>query len=473
MLSVSTASGLAPAATPVRELTLRRQLGWAVGDTGINFYWGMLNTFLFFFYTDILGISPVWAGFAFAIASVWDGLTDPIMGAIVDRTNSRHGRFRPYLLYLSVPTGLSFILMFWAPPLEGAWLTGFAVVTHVLFRTLMTGLGVPFSSLSAVITQDSNRRNWLASFRIIFAAIGGLSVAFTVSKFLELFEDQKLAFLLAASILAVFATIIMLIVFFSTRGMEGPMPAPVRTERGQLVATFLEDAKSFWRILLLNTPLALLFASVTVSSVMGNMRDKAQIYWLKYDLGDLSVMGWLLPLGAVVVIVASPLWAKAGQYFSKRVITLCGAAMIFVSSGLFYVFNPHNHLLLAAISALSAAGIAAKYVMYWSMLPDTVEYNELVTGSRSDAKIFGFAALAQKVSLAVNAIIFGYLLDATGFVADQPQNEATKQAILAIMCFVPMVSVIISSTLIWFYPIDAKFHAGLRSKIAARAAANA
>ncbi len=447
------------------RLPLWRQLGWAVGDTGINFYWGMLNTFLFFFYTDILGISPVAAGVAFAIASIWDGITDPIMGALVDRTRTRMGRFRPYILYLSVPTALSFILMFWAPPLREAWLVVYATATHILFRTLMTGVGVPFSSLSAVISSDSNQRSWLASFRIVFAALGGLSVAFTLSKFLEAFDNQKLAFVLAAALLAGMATALLLVVFFSTRGLDN-LPEEARSPPHAFsLGGFLNDIASFWTILTRNGPLALLFASVTISSIMGNMGSKAQIYWIKYDLEDLSVIGWLLPLGAVVVMIASPLWALSAQRFSKRAITLAGAALVFISYALFFAFNPHNHLLLAVISSIGAIGVAAKFVMYWSMLPDTVEYNAVVTGERSDAKIFGFAALAQKVSLAVNAVIFGYLLEASGFVADQVQTESTRQAILAIMCVIPMASAAVSSALIWFYPIDAKFHSSLKERI--------
>jgi GPH family glycoside/pentoside/hexuronide:cation symporter len=467
----ASATAFTSASTPNRRLPLWRQLGWAVGDTGINFYWGMLNTFLFFFYTDIMGISPGWAGIAFAIASVWDAVTDPAMGAIVDRTNTRFGRFRPFILAFSLPCALSFALMFWTPGLEGGWLVAYAVATHVLFRTFFTGVSIPFTSLAGILTPDSDQRSWLASFRIVFAAIGSLTVAYTVPKFLEIYDDQKFAFLAAASGLGVLATAILLVTFFATKGVEGAAVRAPQVDQPSIFHQIARDVRAFWSILIHNRPLAVLFASVIVGSIMLTMSSKGLIYWVKYDLEDLSVLGWLLPLGAFVVMAASPVWAKASQLLSKRTVTWIGAGLLFASSASFWIVNPRNAVVLGVISAIGSAGAAAKYVMYWSMLPDTVEYNAYKTGERSDAKIFGFAAFAQKVALAVNALVFGWLLSATGFAPDQPQTEETKSAILGIMCFIPMAGAAISSILIWFYPIDAKYHAEIRARLVSKAAA--
>jgi GPH family glycoside/pentoside/hexuronide:cation symporter len=206
-----------------------------------------------------MGIDPYWGGVAFAAASVWDGITDPVMGAIADRTRTRHGKYRPYLLYMSVPCAVSFVLMFYAPPLEGGWLVAYAVSTHILFRTFYTTVNIPFCMLSSTITNDANERGWLAALRIMFAASGALIVAYSIPKFIQLFPDDRLAYLFAASLLAVGATVLILISFASSQELPCDEPDtknPSAQDRQLKMAGILEDARAFWSMLSANKPLA-------------------------------------------------------------------------------------------------------------------------------------------------------------------------------------------------------------------------
>lgn len=453
------------AAPATVHLPFYRRIGWAVGDSGINLYWGMIGTFLFFFYTEVMQIPPHWAGIAFAIASAWDGFTDPVMGALADRTRTRFGRFRPWILYLSIPSGVSFVMLFWTPPLTGGWLIAYAVASHVVFRTLITGVGVPFSAMSASITTDSKARSSLAALRMVFAGIGGLTVAFSVPRIVESVSDPKLAYLLAAAGMALAATIVLLIAFVSSR--EAPvLPAVVQPKRPQgILGAVWTDAKAFWGMLLVNGPLARIFLAVILSSIMATMYSKAMLYWVKYDYGDMSVLSWLLPLSGLVVVFASPFWAVIAGISSKRIVFLAGAVLSILAISLFYVTNPREPQLLLGLSLLGAFGASAKFVMFWSMLPDTVEYHLWKTGQQSDAKIFGFATLGQKVALAINAALFGYLLTYVGYVADTPPTEETKSAIFAIMCLIPVAGSVVSAAFMWGYPLDTKFHARIKEEI--------
>ena len=450
------------------RLTWPRRIGWAAGDAGMNFYWQGVGIFLYFFYTDVMKIPPGWAGVAFGIASFWDAVADPIMGTLADRTRSRFGRFRPWLLFGSVPCAFAFVLLFYTPPLTGSWLIGYAVVTHILFRTLYAAISIPFGALSARLTLDTTERGTIAMLRLMFAASGALIVAFTVPKLVGILGDPRHAYLVAAIILATGATVIFGIVFLSTTEVvETDDAPPVRTRHP--VAGFVHDIAGFWLTLRYNRPLAQMFGAVIFSGITTTLNSKMLLYWIKYDLKEPQAMAWLLPLPAFVLLVVAPMWNRVAQRWSKRNAWWAGAALSSMSLTAFYVINPHDYHILIPIMVIGATGGSAGFIMFWSMLPDTVEFNEWVRGERSEAKIFGFATFGQKAALAINAILLGFMLSHVGFVADQVQPAATLADMRVMMCLIPLAGVIGSALLLWGYPIDAVFHAKLREDIAARA----
>lgn len=457
-------------AAPER-LSWGRRIGWAVGDLGINFYWQGITIFGYFYYTDVMGIPPFWAGVAYAVASFWDGVSDPIMGAIADRTRSRWGRFRPWILFGSIPCAIAFALMYWTPPLEGAWLVAYAMATHILLRTLLTAVGIPFGALSARLTHDFSERGVLATLRVVFAATGALVVAFTVPKFVALFDDPQRAYFWAAVSLGAGATLILLIAFFSTRETGGDLDVDDAARRKlPLLPGIVRDVADFWLTLRHNGPLRLIFLSLILGGVSG-MFGKMLLYWITYDLKQPGAMAWILPLPALVLLPCAPFWNRFARKTSKRDALWLGQGINLVTLLTFFFLNPHDTGVVAALMVVAAIGGSALPIMFWGMLPDTVEYNELKRGVRSEAKIFGFAALAQKLAVAINALILGHLLTRVGFVANQPQDAETLRAMLAIMCLVPVVGGTAALLVLWKYPINAKFHAQLRAEIAARKAA--
>ena len=455
------------------RLSWPRRLGWAVGDTGVNFYWQGVSIFAYFFYTDVMGIPPFWAGVAFGIASFWDAVTDPIMGAIADRTRTRYGRFRPWILGGSVPCAVTFALMYWTPPLTGGWLVAYAVATHMLLRTALTVVGIPFSALSARISRDANERVTLAALRVVFAATGALIVAFTIPKLVSIFGDKRDAYFWAAVMLGVGATIILVISFLSTHetleGEEDNKAPP----QGTVVQAVVRDIRDFWKTLQYNVPLRLMFIGIMLGGITAGMFGKVLLYWITYDLKQPAAMAWMLPLPALVLLPVAPIWIWVATKTSKRTATWIGSAISAVATLLFYFLNPHDTPVLAALLVLGAIGGTAHAIMFWAMLPDTVEYNEWVRGERSEAKIFGFATFAQKTAIGINALMLGQLLTQVGFVANQPQSVETLSALRDIMCLVPLAGGIASALVLVYYPINASYHAKLRADIAARHAQRA
>ena len=450
------------------RLSWPRRIGWAMGDLGINFYWQGITIFGYFFYTDVMGITPFWAGIAYAVASFWDAVTDPVMGAIADRTRSRWGRFRPWILFGSVPCAVAFALMYWTPPLAGAWLVAYAMATHILLRTLLTVVGIPVGALSARLTQDSTERGVLAALRVVFAASGALVVAFTVPKFVALFDQPQRAYFWAAISLGIGATVILVLTFFATHeAVDGPADDEPAKVQGGILAGVVRDVIDFWATLRHNGPLRLLFIALVVGGISG-MFGKMLLYWITYDLKQPAAMAWILPLPALVLLPCAPLWNWFARRTSKRDAFWLGQGINLAALLAFYFLNPHATGLLAAVLVVGAIGGSAAPIMFWGMLPDTVEYNQLKRGVRSEATIFGFAAFAQKVAVAINALLLGQLLTRVGFAANQPQGAQTLDAMLAIMCLVPLAGGIAAMLVMWKYPIDAGFHAQLKAAIAAR-----
>lgn len=457
-------------ATGEGRLRWKVRLGYSVGDFGLNLFWQAIGLFLYFFYTDVMGISPVWAGIAYSIASVWDGISDPIMGAIADRTRTRLGRYRPYLLAGAIPCAICFALAFWAPPLKGAALVAYAILTHVALRTAYTVMSIPYSSLSARITSDSNERAVIAGCRVFFAAIGGLSVAVVFPLLVAALgkDHEDIGYALSAAILGAVSVVVITITYFTTREPAEPPARGGGISITEAATGFVRDIGQFWSMLKSNGPLAQVFGAITVISIALTMFGKCILYWFKYGLNDMNAVKLALPMPAFVVILTLPLWIAFARRTSKRAAWMLGSVIAAVGYIAFF-FNPVETVPLTILLMLViTAGQSSYAVMFWSMVPDTVEYNEWKIGSREEAKIFGFAAFAQKVALGVNAILLGQMLSFVGFVANQPQSPEAVLGIKAIMSLVPLAGILLSVLCLWRYPIDASFHRGMLDDIAIR-----
>ncbi len=456
-----------PATPSDQRVPLWGKIGFGAGDFGFNLVWTGTNLFLMYFYTDVLGLAPTTAGLIYLIAMVWDGVTDPAMGIIADRTRSRWGRYRPYLLFGAVPLALCYPLAYFDPGLEGIALLAWTLFTHCLLRTAYTALSIPFSSLQARLTTDADERASLAGWRMVGAASGGLTIAILTPQIVLALgtDDEARGYFTAAALAGV---ALWGLVWFSFFTMREPVSGDEDTPPS--ANTAFADLIAFFRSLPHNTPLLRVLTVVMVSSIALQMFSKNILYFFKYDVGSMELLTVAVALPAFVLILGVPLWVVVARATSKRTAWLCGGAL--ASTGyLAFFFNPSKDpLVIFPIMALIALGGAAFAVTFWSMLPDTVEYGEAETGQRHEAKAFGFANFAMKASLGINAALLGVLLDATGFVANETQTEDALFGIRAIMTLIPLAGVIICAIVLWRYPIDAAYHAALKERIAARRA---
>lgn len=462
---------MAAAPSSAERLSVWRKAGYASGDLGLNVYWQGISLFLFFFYTDVMGIPVWWAGFTIFVASVWDGVTDPVMGAIADRTRTRRGRYRPYLLFGAPVLAVGFVAAFLAPPgLGGGALIVYALITHLLLRTLYTVLAIPYAALSARMTPDSSERGALAGWRMQAAALGGLTTAFATPAIVRLMSqiaggDPRLGWALAAVTMATTATAILWLCFATTSEPADGEAAPAGRGPG------LHDILAAAAMLRRNGPLLRVFVAIIMASLCLAMMSKTLLYWFKYAVGNEAAAGPALAVTPLVLLFMAPVWVAVARATSKRVAFLSGCAIACVGYLSFFLLPMQAPLAIYAMLAAIAIGASAFAVMFWAMLPDTVEYDEWVSGDRQEARVFGFATFAQKAALGLNALLLGVLLDLIGFIPNVEQSEATLVGLKAIMSLIPALGAAATLLALWGYPIDQRFHDGLRAKIAERDAA--
>ena len=442
------------------RLSLARKIALGSGDLASNLYWQSTTLFLLYFYTDVLKLPAAVAGAVYMIALVWDGAIDPVVGWIADRTRTRLGRYRPYLLFGAPCLALSYVAMF-LPPAEPA---GDAVLivagTHLIFRTCFAIVGIPYSSMFARVTRDSAQRADLAAARIVFAMIAGVivsSATLPLSGWLGGGNARHGWQMLAVC----YAAVAMLMTWFVAgvaRGLDRPEP-PVTVHHARAM---------IWRSIIVNRPLQLALGVVLVSSFSATFFSKNIIYYFKYIYGDAAAATPALTLSAAVTGLSVPFWTWVIRRRGKRFAWATGTALVAVGTCGWWLANGHGLPALMSALALVAFGSSAGYICFWAVLPDTVEYGEWRTGVRTEALVFGLVVLGQKSALGIAAGALGVALQQIGYQADTPMSAATSYGLRMLMIAVPLIGSAISLLLIAFYRLDFATHARMVRDIAER-----
>jgi len=437
----------------VEKLNLKTRLGYGIGDIAICLYWSGVGLYLLYFYTDVVGISPALAGLIYGIGMFWDAITDPFMGYVAERTRTKWGVYRPYLLFGNIPLALSFVLLFWAPPFEGTVLFLFLLFANLLHRTCFTLVSVPFSSLTPRITSDSQERTNLTGFRMLGAQTGTNLMALLA--FPVIFwvggEDESRGFVVLAAIAGLTALAIHAITFLTVK--EPSNDQGIERVGGSLS----EAAKAIKK----NRPFWLVFSATLIVGITTIFFGNNLIYYTKYALNLHEHQGTILFTSGIVAFLSIPIWWIISNNIGKKLTWLASSTITLLALMIFYLYEIDTLMELLFLVAFIGFGSGAGGILFWSMLPDTIEYGEVHTGVRSESSLYGFMTFAQKGSIAFAIIILGIVLDFIGFQANEIQSDSTISSMKAIMTLIPSVGVALSLIIIYFYPIDAKMHKDL------------
>ena len=437
----------------VERLTFMTRIGYGIGDIAICLYWSGVGLYLLYFYTDVVGISGSLAGLIYFIGMAWDAVTDPFMGYVAERTRTRWGVYRPYLLFGNIPLALSFVLLFWVPPLEGSSLFFFLLFANLLHRTCFTLVSVPFSSLTPRITSDSQERTNLTGFRMLGAQTGTNLMALLAFPIIFWVggEDESMGFIVLASVAGITAILIHSITFITVKEPESDQG--IERVGGSLTDAAMAIGK--------NKPFWLVFSATLIVGITTIFFGNNLIYYTKYALDLHEHQGMILFTSGIVAFLSIPIWWITSNRLGKRITWLISSAITLSSLILFYFYDIKTLNELLFLVAFIGFGSGAGGILFWSMLPDTIEYGEVHTGVRSESSLYGFMTFAQKGSIAIAVLILGWVLDAIGYQANQVMSAATVDNMKIIMTLIPILGISCSLIIIYFYPIDSKMHKDL------------
>lgn len=428
------------------KLSIKEKVGYSLGDTASHFVWDMVGFWILIFYTDTFGISAAAAGTIMLIARFWDMASDPIMGIIADRTKTRWGKFRPYILWMALPYSILAVLAFSTPDLGNTGKVIYAGVTYLLLMTVFTAINLPYSSLGAVMTADSYERAGLNSYRFIFAFVGQFIVSGTALYLANYFGNGNSAkgYQYTLILFSIISFILFMITFSTTR------------ERVQPPKKQKENLKEDFRNLFKNRPWVILFFVGIISFVMFAMQNLSVAYYFKYYIGKEEDVQLFNVIGTIALIVAIPASKPLAQRFGKRNVFLASSILSGIFFCLIYFPGVEDIYMIFGFNILAKISYAPAVPLLWTMLADTADYSEWKTGRRATGLTFSAATFAQKAGWGIGGALAGWLLAAFQF---EPNVEQTQTAITGIKLMIsvfPGILYMSCAILLYFYSIDHK-----------------
>lgn len=449
------------------KIGLSEKIGYGLGDMSSSMFWKLFGAYLMLFYTDVFGISAAVVGTMFAVTRVWDSFFDPVVGAFADRTSSRWGRFRPYLLFLAVPFGLIGVITFLTPPFDNTGKIVYAYVTYALMMMVYSAINVPYASLLGVMSPDPSHRNTLATYRMTFAYLGSFIALLLFMPLVNAFGGggvngptrlwftaPQFGWFMAVVVIAAICVVLFLACFALTKERV----EPIKHEKTSL--------KTDFRDLVHNKPWWILLGAGVSSLVFNSIRDGATVYYFKYyvdetAVGNISILGLpfvlsgiYLGVGQAANIVGVILAAPVSNRIGKRNTFISSMALATVLSVIFFWLNKDQLYLIFVFQVLISICAGSIFPLLWSMYADCADYSELRTGNRATGLIFSSSSMSQKFGWAFGSAITGWMLAQFGFKANAVQSAETIQGIKMFLSILPAVGALLSLVFIYFYPLS-------------------
>ncbi|MDR2185532.1 MAG: MFS transporter [Treponema sp.] len=429
----------------MNRLSVREKLGFGIFDLGGNLFFTALGFWSLNYLTDTAGLAAGLAGFAVMIGKLWDAVSDPVMGYISDRTRSRWGRRRPYLLFGALPVLLAMWAFFTAPNIENpCLLTLWAALMLILLNTANTVINVPYASLTPELTSGYHERTILNGYRFGFAVFGTIIGAAAVKPLVDAFSSPRLGFSMTGLLLGGVVALTSLLCFFGTKEKtRSPGDYP---------------AAGFWATygaVFSNRPFVLLLGTYALHLMGISFLQGILVYYTKYlyrreDLTAPAMV--ILLLTAMVCIPLSVLVSK--RIGKKRTYQICFALL---AGGCMIIFCL-GHLLgtsfFLGMMVWAGAGVGFSYVAPFAMVPDAVEYDALNTGERKEGAFYGMWTFTAKLGQSLAVFLSGLILAGGGYAAGAVQGAGALMAIRLIIGPLPALIFLLALVLVQFYPLD-------------------
>ncbi len=432
-------------------LSLYEKFNYALGDTASNFFFQFFAIFIIYYYTDVYGLSPAAVTTMLLTVKLWDWITDPIMGLIADRTSTRWGKFRPYLLWMAIPYGAFGYLMFINPDLDDSGKLIFAYVTYILMMTAYTAINVPYGALMGVMTTSSSERLTLGTFRFVGAFSAAIVLGMSVRPLVRFLggEDELLGFQYTMAIFAVLSSLMFLQTFRGTTERVAPPPGQ-DSHIGKDLRTLIKN----------NAWLVMVVAGVfTLASVA--IRGGATVYFFKYYmLDDNSAFIWIwdrtsffITTGAIVFVIGVIAGRFLSNVYDKRSLMLFLTLSNAIIMGLMFYIPNDAYWTMLAVNALASLLAGPTPALVWAMYGDVADFGEWKYNRRTTALVFSAAQFAQKLGLTIGGVLPTAVLAYVGYEANIAQSDTSLMGIRLIFTWLPASFAIIAGLAFIFYPL--------------------
>ena len=438
-------------------LSKKEKIGYGLGDMASNLYFQTFVVFMPIFYTDVFGLAPAAMGTMMLFSRFWDAANDPLMGMIADRTDTKWGKFRPYIAGFAIPIGLAGFFAFNTPNFGASGNLIYAYVTYILLMMMYTGVNVPYAALMGVITPNSAERTSVSQYRFAFAFIGQFIAGAVTLGLVEYFGSGNEA--IGWRMVMVLYGIVAAALLFGTFSLTKERVLPKVSKQNRIK----DDLKNLMK----NKPWILMGLATFFQLTFIVMRGSSTTYYFRYFVGnqELNLLGMNIDLGYALftssfigvgtfaTFIGALLTSRINKYFSKKTIYSRFLIMSAICSLLFYFLSPENIILIYTLNALVSFFFGSVSVTQWAMYTDTADYGEWKFGRRSTALIMAASLFALKMGLTAGGTIVGWVLEGYGFVANEIQTESTLLGIKMLMSVFPALFGIIGGFLVLFYPI--------------------
>lgn len=460
------------------KLSTLEKVGYSLGDLSANLVFQTLMTYLAYFYTDVYGLRPeVATPVIFSVGMVAAFAFNPIIGALADRTQTRWGKFRPWILFTAVPLSLAALMAFTTPDFDEKGKVIYAIITYALLLFLYAANNLPYAALSGVITGDMGERNSLSSYRFVAVMVAQFSVQALMYPMIEYVGngDKAAGFSKVMIYLAVIGAILMLITFFTTKERIIPKPEQKSSLR--------QDLKDLTR----NRPWLLMLVSTVLVFITLAMKGGTYLYYFENYVSKDALAGFLSSfgikdlanpaatgfsifngLGIIFMIIGITLSKKFADKYGKRDSFMAALFLSTIPILLFYVFPPESVWLIFLAQVVHGLFYGVSTPLLWAMIADVADYSEWKNNRRATAIIFSAMMVGLKSGLTLGQSFITGILDHYHYVPNAVQSAATVEGIKMTVSIYSAIPFLVAIGLLFFYEIDKKTEVQIEKDLKSR-----
>jgi GPH family glycoside/pentoside/hexuronide:cation symporter len=448
-------------------LSTREYIAYALGDTASNLFFQTFNIFLTYYYVDVWGIPASALLLMMPLVRLWDAVNDPMMGVIADRTQTRWGKFRPYLLWGAIPYGVCGYLMFAAPQLSESGKLIYAYVTYTLMLMAYTVINVPYSSLLGVISPSSRTRTVASSFRFVGAFGGGLLITLLVRPLVKALggDNEVLGFQYTMAIFGLASILMFWITFAFTKERVSPPP----TQKSNLVGELKE--------LVRNWPWVVLLFVAIFSTTFIALRSGSTLFYFKYCVGDdgspilfgkFDRSTVFLSTGMLSMMIGTACLGIFARKLDKKTLAASLSAITGLSFFVFYFLPPENFWLLVAVNAVGTLCMGPTSALVWAMYADVADYGEWKFNRRSTGLVYSASLFALKTGIMLGGFVLPLFLDRFGFVRNVAQTASALLGIQLAFSIMPGIFAGLKAAALLVYPLNQRQVSEIEAALRAR-----